>query len=96
MTCLGRFLNFESFELFNFLVIMKPNLSHLISRQEYEKNRDLSHAIKFFEVCKHMDEFLHCISSKKLTPNWESSLDAFKTSVKSFLRPCKHIGKALD
>ena len=40
-----------------------------------------------------MDEFLHCVSGKQLAENWESSLDAFKTSVKSFLRPCKHIGK---
>ena len=75
---------------------MKPKQSHLQTRQAYETDRDLSHAINFFKVCKQMDEFLHCISGKQLATNWESSLDAFKTAAKSFLRPCKHIGKTLD
>ena len=73
----------------------KPVPRYLKTRQNDEKECDLSHAIRFFEVCRLKDQFLHCIGSKKLAPDWELALDAFKTSVKEFLRPCKHIGKHL-
>ena len=64
----------------------------LVHQQEDEPDRDLSHAIKFFEMSGLMHEFLATITGKSLDPNWEICLDAFKAAAKEFFRPCQHIG----
>jgi len=60
--------------------------------QEQEPDRNLTHAIKFFQVSGLMHELVTTLSSKSLDPNWELYLDNFKNAAKEFFRPCQHIG----